>query len=380
MNFIATLIVSMLDPIAAIGYLISSLASKRLWVAIVISVAWRLSLGFALKMENGLAPILAAVNVTTILYFVKFVIRENYQKKPNNKKSTSNPKNHPSNSPTYHTALDDTNDAIKTLVIERYRSIAAENGPNFPPSSKTSDERLFEIYDLVIQKFQAIATERGEPLSLERLNFIAWYFMQVEERSGKDFFYDHLSYELDKFSKEGLRETYRRDIQLIPTDESVGFDSESAIENRVDSDLLPKALDIIRRCAVSLDLEGKHQDPSAYLPVESEVNRLLRTEVISPYDLALILVDAGYKKTESAASESTLYDLVSVLQERGATITNEMIEEMRRALNKALSTHDILLTKVSEVALLNHSKIIPQHGSVGRRMKASLPDKFRKDL
>jgi hypothetical protein len=57
-----------------------------------------------------------------------------------------------------------------------------------------------------------------------------------------------------------------------------------------------------------------------------------------------------------------------------------MIQSFRDAFLKTLTCHDEVLTKVSEVAILNGSKIIPQNGSIGSRMKDAIPQKYRTTL
>ena len=61
----------------------------------------------------------------------------------------------------------------------------------------------------VIFEFQEAAKLRNEELPQYVLENILLKFMKVYEIQGKDFCKSHLSYEIDKYIREGLREDYK---------------------------------------------------------------------------------------------------------------------------------------------------------------------------
>lgn len=78
--FVGILLASMLDPIGALGYLLSGLLIRRYWVAIMVSVMWRTLLFVTLGGWSGLAFLLpalvGAVLFTSVVFFVRKAFRQ----------------------------------------------------------------------------------------------------------------------------------------------------------------------------------------------------------------------------------------------------------------------------------------------------------------
>ena len=111
------------------------------------------------------------------------------------------------------TIFDKFRENVEPLIVSRYRNIASANG--IAPTSKTSDQKIIEIYKQVGSKFREVAKNRNENLPAGYLNTIVLKFYQVYEMKGESFYNEHLEYELDKFFREGLRDDYKQDLKLI---------------------------------------------------------------------------------------------------------------------------------------------------------------------
>jgi len=105
------------------------------------------------------------------------------------------------------------------LVVDFYRELGAYN--KCPPTAKTSDQKIIEIYSLVCTAFQETAKRRGEQIPAEFLNRIVSSFLQIYENMGEDSMHEHLQYETDKYLREGLRPDYRHPLRFF-SDESQG--------------------------------------------------------------------------------------------------------------------------------------------------------------
>lgn len=110
-------------------------------------------------------------------------------------------------------ALEETLSVAKVLVVSGYRQIAAHN--NCAPSSSTSDEQIFEIYQRVGTAFREISKRRGEHLHAGHMNTIVLKFYQVHENMGAEVFEQHLLYETKLYETNGLRSEYQRDLRLF---------------------------------------------------------------------------------------------------------------------------------------------------------------------
>ena len=74
-NFIASIIVSMLDIIGLVGYTLAALLSKRYWVALSMGLAWRLAIGLALGLKTGLAAMIGAGLATSLIFLIARMLR-----------------------------------------------------------------------------------------------------------------------------------------------------------------------------------------------------------------------------------------------------------------------------------------------------------------
>jgi hypothetical protein len=111
------------------------------------------------------------------------------------------------------TLFDDAQEAARILIVSGYRRLAASQG--CAPTSKTSDEKIMEIYQKVGTAFRQAANQRGQRIPAGVMNFIVWKFLQVDETLGDAMVDEHLAYELEKYAREGLRDDYKRDLYLF---------------------------------------------------------------------------------------------------------------------------------------------------------------------
>lgn len=111
------------------------------------------------------------------------------------------------------TLLDQAQELAGPLIVNGYRRLAAANGT--APTSKTSDQKIIEIYQQVGSAFREASNERNEHLPAGHMNTIVYKFFQVYEMLGEKMFYEHLKYEVDKYINEGLRADYKQDLKLF---------------------------------------------------------------------------------------------------------------------------------------------------------------------
>jgi hypothetical protein len=111
------------------------------------------------------------------------------------------------------TLFDDAQEAAGKLIVSGYRRLAESQG--CAPSAKTSDRKIFEVYQKVGTAFRQVADQRGERLRAGVMNFIVWKFLQAYEMYGDAVADSHLEYELDKYAREGLRHDYEQDLNLF---------------------------------------------------------------------------------------------------------------------------------------------------------------------
>ena len=111
------------------------------------------------------------------------------------------------------TLLDQVQEAAEILIPAGYRRLAANKG--CAPTSKTSDQKIMEIYQKVGTAFRQAANQRGERIPAGVMNFIVWKFLQADETLGDAMVDEHLAYELEKYAREGLRHDYKRDLYLF---------------------------------------------------------------------------------------------------------------------------------------------------------------------
>lgn len=101
------------------------------------------------------------------------------------------------------------------LIVYSFRSILAQ-APAI--SQALTDENILGIFVRTSKAFRAISIQRREQraVSVDQLAKISIYFMTVFVETGAQFFEEHFQYELDKYLREGLRETYREPLVLFP--------------------------------------------------------------------------------------------------------------------------------------------------------------------
>ena len=104
------------------------------------------------------------------------------------------------------TMLDDFNET----TVKLFRSIGESNG--VAPTNKTSDQEILQIAQEVMTAFKNAGKEKGEEIPGGYLMTIAMKFFAVYEMSGRDFYYEHLNYEINKYLNEGLREDYKHNL------------------------------------------------------------------------------------------------------------------------------------------------------------------------
>jgi hypothetical protein len=148
--------------------------------------------------EPFLLPIIASA-------FVAWSLRRKF--------SLSNPPKDQHNHQGKKTLLDQTLEISAAVIVSGYRQIASQHG--CAPTAETSDQEVLAIYSKVGSAFQRVANQRREHLRAGIINRVVLKFLQVKEKMGDQFLDEHLSYELDKFQREGLRPEYTQDLHLI---------------------------------------------------------------------------------------------------------------------------------------------------------------------
>ena len=112
--------------------------------------------------------------------------------------------------------LDEVQETSGKLIVRGYRQIAAQYG--CAPTTKTTDQKIIEIYAKVGTAFHQAAERRGEHIPALVKNHIVLKFLQLFEMSGDAFLQEHLEYEINKYLREGVREDYRRELPLFDPD------------------------------------------------------------------------------------------------------------------------------------------------------------------
>lgn len=104
-------------------------------------------------------------------------------------------------------------EVAEPLIVDSYRKIASING--IAPTSKTSDNKIIEIYSRVDSAFKEASKQRNEQIQVGYINTIVLKFIQVYEMGGDIFIEEHLKYEIDKYLIEGLRSDYKNELKLF---------------------------------------------------------------------------------------------------------------------------------------------------------------------
>lgn len=101
-------------------------------------------------------------------------------------------------------------DEFQETTVKLFRNIGEANG--VAPTNKLSDENILKISQEVMTAFKKAGEQKGEHIPGGYLMTIAMNFFAVYEMSGKEFYYEHLDYEINKYLKEGLREDYKHNL------------------------------------------------------------------------------------------------------------------------------------------------------------------------
>lgn len=109
--------------------------------------------------------------------------------------------------------LERATDAAHKTIIAGYREIARQT--DLAPTSKTSDAEIITLYGKVLSAFHAASVERNERIPAGIKNAIALYFFQIKEKNPQEFLEEHLQYEIQWYRQNGLRDSYKREINLI---------------------------------------------------------------------------------------------------------------------------------------------------------------------
>jgi hypothetical protein len=104
-------------------------------------------------------------------------------------------------------------DELHSILVRAFRNYGKSTGR--APSSKTSDEKIIEIYSKVATAFKNASEERGEFVSAEILNLIAIGIFGVYEMMGEEMMNEHLDYEVERYKSSGLRDEYKKGLKLF---------------------------------------------------------------------------------------------------------------------------------------------------------------------
>lgn len=99
------------------------------------------------------------------------------------------------------------------IIINGFRSAAVKR--NIVLTSKTSDEKIIELYHQVGIAFIEASKKRKMYLPGKQINSIVLEFLQVFEEKGEVIFNEYLSTEVAKYINEGLRQEYRKDLDFL---------------------------------------------------------------------------------------------------------------------------------------------------------------------
>jgi hypothetical protein len=99
------------------------------------------------------------------------------------------------------------------IIINGFRSAAVKR--NIVLTSKTSDEKIIELYHRVGLAFIAASKKRKMYLPGRQINSIVLELLQVFEKNGEVIFNEYLSNEVAKYINEGLRQEYRKELDFL---------------------------------------------------------------------------------------------------------------------------------------------------------------------
>lgn len=139
----------------------------------------------------------------------------------------------------------------------------------------------------------------------------------------------------------------------------------------VKEDKVDAAKKIIIDCLCVLNYSTEQHEFNAYLPIEETVEGLKNhaiKENITPEELALFLIDAGFVDHNAAIKKAER----KFIAENYSTLGERAKDVAQSARAERLERHDRLLTEVFKRAVEKGTLIVPQYGSIGTAMKNSL--------
>jgi hypothetical protein len=196
--------------------------------------------------------------------------------------------------PKQRTMLDGVQEVSSRLIIKGYRKIAAQHG--CAPTAKTSDGKIMEIYTQVSQAFHAASQKRGEHIPALVQNYIVLKFLQVNETI-PDHLQQHLQYEVEKYTAQGLRSDYKQELQL--------FDPNNF--NDPDVKRLKRLQNATRENLERVVAQNNNDG----IPFFELANSILQFAVASSGELAVMAENAASLKLQSNKHELLLNEVVA---------------------------------------------------------------------
>jgi hypothetical protein len=96
----------------------------------------------------------------------------------------------------------------KTLLDQVQEASIAMFRPLLSIRKETTDQELLSMLQEVMSSFTQAATFKGDHIDGTTLMNITSHFIQVYDLKGKNFYDEHLKYELDVYKSNGLRESF----------------------------------------------------------------------------------------------------------------------------------------------------------------------------
>lgn len=97
-------------------------------------------------------------------------------------------------------------------VVRTFRAYAEARG--IAPTRKMTDEEIINVFTRVTSRFVEVAYQRGEKIPGAYLRTLALYFFQAYEQNMGSVFEEHLQFELRRYREQGLRDDYKKDLNI----------------------------------------------------------------------------------------------------------------------------------------------------------------------
>lgn len=101
-------------------------------------------------------------------------------------------------------------DEVRDNTVKIFRNIAKSN--NIEQINLLSDEKIMAIAQEVMTSFKNTAEQKGERIPGGYLLTIAMKFIIVYATTNEKFYNEHLTYELNKYINDGLRDDYKHNL------------------------------------------------------------------------------------------------------------------------------------------------------------------------